>query len=449
MLDQSFSVKNFNRIYDLDRKNKGSLEKEHFPDAYKIRRKLYWLNKIGRLLVKRHKQKKITHSWFENKKEKLNSHIDKRKEQLSNEINSKLEDIVNVVRIKGYGLPLLKSSFKIGGKDVYSIGETVEAIFVSRQIQYTLSSIYNVKVNNRELIVSRLSSLIEDSSPKYIIRADVEKFYESIKHKNMLDILHSSPKLSVTVRRVLTQLIRSYSKISGSSVGLPRGVGISAYLSEVYMGNIDVEISKLPDITYYERYVDDIIAVFSPTKSENTSVYLPSIRSIVEKRELTLNEKTTEINLFNETNKKFEYLGYLFHVDGINYKIKISQQRKKRLKDRIDESFNQYAKDKIKTTRKAYDSVLSRIRFLTGNTRLYNSKSKAFVGVYFSNKFITDTSDLRALDSYLTHKVSLLTDQKLKTRLSKLSFEKGFQEQIFRKFTIEDLSNISKAWKNG
>lgn len=449
MIDQSFSVRNFRKIYDLDRKNKGSIEKEHFPNAYTIRLKIYGVKKIVRLLIKRHKQKKVTTLWFENKREKLNSHIDKRKDQLSNEINSKLEDIVNIVRVKGYALPLVKSSYKVGGKDVYSIGKTVETIFVSRQIQYTLSSIYNVKVNNRDLIVSRLSSLIKDASPKYIVRADVEKFYESIKHKNLLGILHSSPKLSVIARRVLTQLIRSYSTISGNDEGLPRGVGISAYLSEVYMGNIDLEISKLPDITYYERYVDDIIAVFSPTKSENTSIYLPHIRNIVGKRELTLNNKTTELNLFSEQSQKFEYLGYLFQVQSGNYKIKLSQHRKQRLKDRIDESFNQYTKDKIKTSKKAYKSVLSRIRFLTGNTRLYNSKSKAFVGVYFSNKFITDTSDLRALDSYLVHKISLLNDQKLKNRLSKLSFEKGYEEQIFRKFTIEDLSNITKAWKNG
>ena len=449
MLDQSFSVKNFRKIYDLDRKNKGNIEKEHFPKAYAIRLKIYGLKKIVRLLVKRHKQKKVTTSWFDNKKTKLNSHIDKRKEQLSNEINLKLEEIVNIVRVKGYALPLVRSPFQVGGKDVYSIGKTVETIFVSRQIQYTLSSIYNVKVNNRDLIVSRLSSLIKDSSPKYIVRADVEKFYESIRHENLLGILHSSPKLSVIARRVLTQLIRSYSTISGLDVGLPRGVGISAYLSEVYMGNIDIEISRLTDITYYERYVDDIIAVFSPTKSENTSTYLPLIRSIVEKRKLTLNNKTKELNLFTEQNQKFEYLGYLFQVQGNSYKIKLSQHRKKRLKDRIDESFNQYTKDKVKVSKKAYKSVLSRIRFLTGNTRLYNSKSKAFVGVYFSNKFITDTSDLIALDSYLTHKVSLLSDQKLKNRLSKLSFKKGFEEQTFRKFTIEDLSNISKAWKNG
>ena len=46
MIDQSFSARNFRRIYDLDRKNKGTLEVEYFPDAYKIRKKIFFKNLI-------------------------------------------------------------------------------------------------------------------------------------------------------------------------------------------------------------------------------------------------------------------------------------------------------------------------------------------------------------------------------------------------------------------
>src|SRR5699024_7777114 len=137
-------------------------------------------------------------------------------------------DILNVVRAKGYTLPLAKCPYKVGGKDVYSIGKDVETIFVYRQIQYTIRSVYDVKENNRELIVSRLSCLIKDLSTKYIIRADVESLYETINHKKLLGILHTSTKLPAYARRILTSLIRSYSILSGKNVGLPRGIGISA-----------------------------------------------------------------------------------------------------------------------------------------------------------------------------------------------------------------------------
>ncbi|RZQ07459.1 reverse transcriptase, partial [Vibrio vulnificus] len=101
-----------------------------------------------------------------------------------------------------------------------------------------------------------------------------------------------------------------------------------------------------------------------------------------------------------------------------------------------------------KTPKKAYKNLLLRIRFLTGNTRLYNSKSKAFVGVYFSNKFINSTNDLIGLDYFLLSKTNTLQDQKLKKRINKLSFKNGFEMKIFRKFSIEELSQISKVWKD-
>lgn len=449
VFDQSLSVKNFKYIYYVDRKNKGNLEKDYFYRAYELRQKIHFLKKLAKMLAFRFKQKKIPKVYFELKKERINKLIGLRKELLDNEISNQLGVIVKTVSAKGYSLPLIKSATQVRGKDVYSIGKDIETILVSRHIQLVLSSLYKVKVNNRDLIISRLSTLSKDSSPKYIIRADVENFYESVDHKSLLDILHSSPKLSATPRRILTQLIRSYANLTGLHIGLPRGVGISAYLSEVYMENIDYEIYNLVDVTYYERYVDDLIVIFSPTKAEHTSSYLPQIKEIINSRKLILNHKTEELDLFTRTSQNFDYLGYHFNINNGNCVIKLSQNKKDKIKKRLIKSFDDFDKDYSKIPRKACKNLLIRIRFLTGNTRLLNSKSNAFVGVYFSNKFITNSSDLLALDRLLTHKLSTLKDKKLRTRLSKMSFLEGFEKRIFRKFNIEDLSLVSKGWKNG
>lgn len=449
MFDQSLSVKNFRIIYDLDRKNKGSIEKDYFPIAFEHRLKIRLLKIFAKKLNSRFKSKLISKEYFETRKERINKLIELRKERLNKNVNDSLALIVQTVSEKGYSLPLTKSDSLIRGKEVYSIGKDIETILVSRHVQRVLSSLYKVKVNNRDLIISRLSTVTKDSSPKYIIRADVESFYESINHKDLLDILHSSPKLSVTPRRILTQLIRAYAKISDNSMGLPRGVGISAYLSEVYMGNVDEEIISLPDVTYYERYVDDLIVIFSPTKIEHLASYLPSVNRIIGNKKLQLNEKTEELDLFNQTSQNFEYLGYHFRVENGSCKIKLSHKKKEKLKERLNQSFDYYHKECKRTPRVAFRNLLLRIRFLTGNTRLLNSKSNAFVGVYFSNKFITDTSDLVALDSYLEHKLNSLIISKHKNRLKKMSFLKGFEDKVFRKFDMKDLSLLSKGWDNG
>jgi len=449
LFDQSFSVKNFRKIYDIDRKNKGDVEREHFPDAYRFRQKIYSLKKLISFLILRYKQGRISEALFEKRKELLNLHIDKRKEQYHEKITIRLQEIVERVNIKGYVLPLIQSPYQIRNKDVYSVGKSMDTLFVSRQLQFILSSIYDVKLNNRDIIVSRLSNIISDLSPKFIIRADVESFYESIKHDNLLAILHSSPRLSVTPRRILTQLIRAFAEITGEDVGLPRGVGISSYLSEVYMGNIDHEVGTLNDVIYYERYVDDLIVVFSPTKEGNINDYLNKVTKIIEKKDLKFNSKTKEIDLFNSKHNNFEYLGYKFRLNGNSHDVLLSSNKAVRNRNRIDESFNSYTRESSRTKKRASKNLVSRIRFLTGNTRLYNSKANAFVGVYFSNKYITNTSDLRGLDQYLKNKITSITDSKLANRLNKLSFEEGFNKKVFRKFTIHELSKISKAWKHG
>ncbi|TDX15113.1 reverse transcriptase (RNA-dependent DNA polymerase) [Buttiauxella sp. BIGb0552] len=451
MIDQSFSAKNFRRIYDLDRKNKGTLEVTYFPKAYRIRKKIIQLKGFINWLSVRHKNGQLSLADFEEKKEKVNGYIEIRKEQYNNEIDENLKVISNNVSAKGYALPLMLLPKQVKNKNVYSIGNSVETLFASQQIKCILSSLYRIKSNNRDLIISRLSALAKEMSLKYIIRADVENFYESINHKSLLDILHSSPKLSVPPRRVITQLIRKYQALTGLDKGLPRGVGVSAYLSELYMSVVDDKIRALPDVTYYERFVDDLIIIFSPDKGKNTGGYLHQVTNIINERGLSLNSKTKELDLFTQSNKDFEYLGYKFQLTAGGCNIKMSSnkiQKIQKIQGRIDKSFNEYNQSVKKTPRKAVETILLRMKFLTGNTRLYNSKSKAFVGIYFSNRFITDLSDLNGLDSYLLNKINSLQDPKLQKRISRFSFNKGFEDKIFRKFSFIEFSEISKGWSH-
>lgn len=447
MFDQSLSVRNFRKIYNLDRKNKGNLEKDYFPVAHGIRLKINFLKNLARSTVIRYKKREIAKSQYEAKKERIKQIILLRKEKLNFEIDSELSLIVNRVNEKGYSLPLKKQENQISSKDVYSIGKDVDTVFVSRHVQSVLTSLYQVRTNNRDVIIGRLSTILKDASPKYIIRADIKSFYETIDHDALLSILHSSTKLSVTPRRILTQLIRSYSSLTSSNKGLPRGVGISAYLSEVYMSSIDIEVKSLLDLTYYERYVDDFVMIFSPDKAGNIAGYRPSFENIIASKMLTLNSKTRGYNLYDESSNNFEYLGYGFTIHNGECRIKLSNSRKNKIKERITKSFDDYASECSKTPKLAAKKLLLRMRFLTGNTRLLNNKSNAFVGVYFSNKFITDSSDLCALDRCMRHRLSLLPASGLKKRLDKMSFLKGYEDRVFRSFNIKELSLVSKGWR--
>lgn len=97
--------------------------------------------------------------------------------------------------------------------------------------------------------------------------------------------------------------------------GLPRGINISATLSEYFMRSFDKEIRKISEFYYYARFVDDII-IFS-TK-EITKSTLKQISQLLPEG-LTLNlEKTNIVRFDNDSsflmkNKpSITFLGYQF-----------------------------------------------------------------------------------------------------------------------------------------
>ena len=282
--------------------------------------------------------------------------------------------------------------------------------------------------------------------PKFIVRADVESFYESVRHKDLLDGIHQSPELSVVIKRILTRLIKNYESLTGEAKGLPRGVGISAYLSEIYLSSIDAQIKRHEDLFYYSRYVDDMILMYAPQRKDSAGGYLKVLEDTLMTKGLRVNSKTEAINLLESQVGKFEYLGYEFDMSPSKKGVRLSLKKFNKYKDRIDKSFADYIKKEKFVAKKAAEELYIRALYLTGNMRLFNRKSNAFIGVYFSNKFITDTKQLKGLDAMYQAKVRGISDPALARRLAKLSFVEGFEKKIFRGFDAVKLSLIARGW---
>jgi hypothetical protein len=122
-----------------------------------------------------------------------------------------------------------------------------------------------------------------------------------------------------------------------------------------------------------------------------------------------------------------------------------------RYKKRIDLAFSSYDKNARKpknTEIKARALLEKRVRFLTGNTRLVNNKKNVVSGIFFSSSLLTDLNDLNNLDKHLSTKIAGLTNPRLKNRLSKHSFKKGFETRKYHKFSAQDLSRIVEVWKH-
>jgi hypothetical protein len=244
--------------------------------------------------------------------------------------------------------------------------------------------------------------------------------------------------------------LTGYKTLSGSNKGVPRGVGISAYLAELYMRDIDRMIMSLNGLIYYARYVDDIIVVFTPLVDEKQRDYKRDIAEIVEgKFKLKLNEKKTfTFDLrASSAQHELEYLGYKIFFGNGKIKTRLTQKKVEKYKSRIDASFDNYTNLSRVNEKESRKLLVRRMRFLTGNTRLKNNKNNVLVGIYHSNSQLTEMDDLISLDDYLRNKVNLIKIVPLQERLRKFSFKTGFKEKRFSPFKTYELQKIMKVWK--
>lgn len=442
LLDQSFSTDNFRKIFDYENRKGQHLEGKFFPEIEKITKNLKNFSLEFRELE--NKRPKISKQLYEEERAKINKNKNDLKDHKERLLISELEKISADILKKNFRITLQKVVTK-NGKEAYKISNDSASYFVIKQIQYNIKRLYKIQQGNRYNIICQLRSLMKDSFPKYIIRTDIEKFYESISRNSLLNKINKDHLLAMTSKKIIQQVLMSYKDLSHSDIGIPRGIGISAYLSEIYMRDFDKKIRSNPEIIFYARYVDDMVIVFSPKLNSNTANFLSQIISEAEKLDLILNSnKTKTLDLRNPQKDDLDYLGYRFCKDKT---IQMGTEKIKKYKTKIERTFNAYIKG-CKTKEKVARKILvKRLKFLTGNTKLINNKKHVLVGIYFSNSLITNTDCLDHLDEYLSKKISNISCDRLKERLTKMSFKEGFLQKRFTKFSTTELSKIVEVWK--
>lgn len=446
MLDQSFSSENFRKIFDYENRKGNYLEGEFFPEVEKVTKQIREVSAS----IRQHRKTKSKTSIesYEEKKEDLYKKKIDLKEKKENLLSKELEKIASSITEKNFSLGL--KEIDVGKtKKAYGYEKSAASYFALKQIQNNLRKLYKVKQGNRHNIICQLRETLSDKLPKHIIRTDISNFYESIPRDRLLKKLNDDPLLTLTSKKIIRRILHEYQQISGQKSGLPRGVGISAYLSELYLRKFDEIILKCPQVLYYARYVDDIIIIFTADPNISICRKLAFVSKNLKGIGLTINKEKTFAKIINgEEQKTLDYLGYNFTFGNGPVEIKLTNAKIQKYKNKIELSFKDYHKTVKSNKSKSKSLLLKRVRFLTGNTRLVNNKKNAVVGIYFSCCLMNNTSCLDGLDSFLTHQISLIEDEKLKRILSELSFKKGFNEKQFFKFSANDFKNIVKVWKH-
>jgi hypothetical protein len=397
MLDQMFTAENFRRIYDTENRKGLDLASRYFPTLEPLT--LAVRDKVQGIRDHRGLEATMTADLFAATLATLKSELAALKAEKSAAVDDLMDEISQKV---------LKPSFKIAlsqktgpkGKPVFCIDAEPETFFAIKQLQRNIHRIYGVKQANRHDLVCQLRDMLGSSFPFELVRTDIQSFYESIDRKRLVEKLDRDQLLSPASKKYIKQVLDSYGTISGAATGIPRGVGISAYLAELYLRPVDKAIRAIPGLVLYCRFVDDIVAVFArPPAGKSLGSFKDLIIAIFGENALNHNpDKTHEFALADSAPKKFEYLGYRFHLKPGAFEISPSAAKVAKYRARMNAAFTEYWREKPVNPKGAFRKLVGRIKFLTGNTRLSNSKSRAATGIYFNNSIATDLSSLAILD---------------------------------------------------
>ncbi|MEW2922689.1 antiviral reverse transcriptase Drt3a [Muricauda sp. ANG21] len=454
MYNQSFTAETFQEIFDKENRKGKNIEDRFKVDFEESLKALKFLKETNReLRLEDDFTKRI--DLYEQKKELKNE-----REKL---IRKALEDTATKVA-KVRAIKLIKG--KVYGKQSFSLENNIENFFISKKVQQNILKSYSVKQSNRYSLLSELINLLEDGFPKFVIRTDLRAFYESIPQKMLRDKINGDHLLNVKTKQFINIVLDSYNNLTNQddlnqAKGVPRGVGFSSYLSELFMRKIDNKLKKLSDVVYYARYVDDIIIIFIPKSKGVSEQYLTqyktNVMDVVKDESngfLELNTKKTKeynllegletINLSNDTPYIIDYLGY--KIGSLDNKLKtlLSDKKTKKYKDKIKVAFEDFKKKKRHNRKESFKLLKARLDYLTSNTKLRNNKDKVFVGVYYSNSFLNCDDSLLVLQKYLNWYIGRagLTDKEL-SNLKNFDFVANFHSRKFQPFPIR-----KKLYKN-
>lgn len=436
MLNQLFSIRNFRDIYDVENRKGNNIDYLFQEKTVK--------DKTTEIKNKTKEKKGLKGE----KREKIIKEINDLKVQKENLLIKELQKIITKID-KEKNTFTIKLGNIVRGKQTFELEKKPENFFISKQIQYNLKKVFKINISSRNCILSQLNAVLDDKLPKYIIRTDIKNFYETIPHIPLLKLIENNEILNTRTKYFIKQLIRQYESM-GYKQGIPRGIGISAYLSEIYLKHVDEEILKQNNMIYYARYVDDIVLVLAKDSDDNP---LEHIKQIIGKKSLTINEdKTIIIDTSEKTNKNLTFLGY--DIDIKNFEddndephiiFSLSNKKYMKYKNRITTAFDIYERSKNK--KNSAKNLYDRIKFLTSNTKLLNNKSNVLTGIYYSNIFLNDTTQLDNLDNFLKEQINKINKVNIQQHFKDLSFKKGFAKQIFVKYTTTKLEEITKIWK--
>lgn len=472
MLDQSFSAHNFGIIYSLENR-KGHIDLDDMPLEFrdcviKIKQTRAKIQAIKNISIEKRTKDNLLEL------ENLQLDLENLYQTKEDILESYLENLS--LQIRSTQLQITLSKYFKDRKEIFYLDYSSHAkFFAVKQLQYNIYKTFKVKQANRHSILNCIKSLLETKRPISIIRTDISSFYESIDQRILLDRIANNTLLSPKSKTFITAILKQYNSLKDISIsdvdkGVPRGIGISAYLSELYLKDLDKHIKTRPEVMFYARYVDDIFIILSKIPIGKTlESYYQDLCKLFSELGLTLkqpndgSDKCHLLTFDKDTSlDELHYLGYKISLKRENGKLSVSfsMSTKKvlKIKNKIDAAFLHFESISKISIKQARRDLIDSLNLITGNYSLCKSKASVKVGLYYNNPLLDSPDDLHELTNYLHKKVinpyfllfqdynlRLAYVRKLRKRIESFNFYERWINKKMYKFTLSRLNQI-ESW---
>ena len=200
----------------------------------------------------------------------------------------------------------------------HCIMNILEPIWMKILIKDTYSSLKGRGIHKG---LKRIKQALEDrEGTQYCLKIDVKKFYPSIDHNILKQIIRKKIK-DEDILWLLDEIIDSAS-------GVPIGNYLSQYFGNLYLSGLDHWLKEQKGCKYYFRYCDDLVIL------HHDKNHLSNLRKEISeylKTELNL-ELKSNWQVFPTNVRGIDFLGYRFFHDYTLVRKSIVKNFKKKMK---------------------------------------------------------------------------------------------------------------------
>lgn len=168
---------------------------------------------------------------------------------------------------------------------------------------------------------------------KYVVDLDLERFFDTVSHSKLIEILSRTIKdgrVVSLIHKYLRSGVMNRGLFEASNEGTPQGGPLSPLLSNIMLDELDKELDRrgLP----FVRYADDSM-IFCKSKRAAMRVKDSITKFIEEKLFLKVNKEKTVVSYV----RGVKYLGYSFYVMNGKCQLTVHPKSKAKMKSRLKE----------------------------------------------------------------------------------------------------------------